>query len=867
MPNQENEPLQNINFLIYQKQGNKDSLIFNIKSKKTEVSFSVLPGKNYKIVTISDCCESISKLFSADTISKNHVFNLILKEKTIDLKELIVRSKKDRYEQKGDTLVINIKDEDFRPHAGANTLFDRIQGLNMGMGGNVSILGKNVQEVTVDGKRIFGGVASLTLENIKADMIDQMEFIESNAANGQKQNTLNLRLKENKKNGGYGNLGIGYGNNKNHSLNGNFSKITQKGFINIFSTSNTINERGIDPKTVERITINTFKKSMNQSGSIIGLYDTKTENSENEITRYNTNLLGLNRYFDSGLNYTYSFKKIEFDSFIFANLNKKNVLQESNKLTTINTTNQSITENRVYFENIKSINANFNLTWKISPKATIRLSNQLNSLDNRSIYKDTINSTFEELNINNFTQRNVKSDDYKFENIFQISGIKKGKKRGVVNSAYYQIVNTIPTENISFINNSTAFLTQRFQNQNILKENNSVYSNLQIVRSQPLNKRILLEGKIKQVTNTIILKQNNEIFNLNIKPSHSMFENKESNILTESSLYLLYKKPKFDLITGVGYWNWKVNRQTLTEKHAISPNFILNPFTKINFKLQKTNLSVKYAKEPFLPNWKSTINVADSSNLFALNYGNIYLNYFSQNAIDINASTSTNKGYQFSLNFNYNLATNALITKNTLDENYGVFASTFVNSEKPISNWNINLTAFQIKLNSKFSWFFLGGYFMTNSLVKTQNNLTAIKTNFGFLNFNTTLKLQKGAYIRANWKSQFNSLQGEFQSNHILTLKSEVDLRNKWYLDSGLRINANKTQAFNSQWFLDTELSKFLLKKNDLKTSLVLKNILNTKNDINITQSNNSQATTSTNYLPLTVLFKLTFYPETWKKN
>ena len=94
-----------------------------------------------------------------------------------------------------------------------------------------------------------------------------------------------------------------------------------------------------------------------------------------------------------------------------------------------------------------------------------------------------------------------------------------------------------------------------------------------------------------------------------------------------------------------------------------------------------------------------------------------------------------------------------------------------------------------------------------------------------------------------------------------------MDLRNKWFLDSGLRINANKTQPFNSQCFLDTELSKFLLKRNNLKTTLVLKNILNTKNDININQSNNSQATTSTNYLPLTVLFKLTFYPETWKKN
>lgn len=170
------------------------------------------------------------------------------KERTIALEEVVIKQKRKRFEYKGDSLIINLHTDDARPHASAKTLFEKVQGLTIDWGDNISIHGKPVTAITIDGKTIFGGLPALTLDNIKADMIERMEFIETTDASGKTQSTLNLKLKEDRKNGGFGNIGAGFAPNARYSVNGNFSKITSKGFFNVFSSANNINEKGIDSK-------------------------------------------------------------------------------------------------------------------------------------------------------------------------------------------------------------------------------------------------------------------------------------------------------------------------------------------------------------------------------------------------------------------------------------------------------------------------------------------------------------------------------------------------------------------------------------------------------------------------------------------
>lgn len=840
----------------------KEKLIIEKTTNKGCTNFTVDNISIYKILVQSECCSSSTNIWKADTITPNYEFKISLSERTLKLDEVIVKSKKDRFERSGDTLFINVSDDDTRPHAAASTLFDRITGLNSSFGG-FSVLGENVQEITVDGKRIFGGVSLLTLESIKANMIEKMEFVEKTLANGQKQNVLNIKLKVNRKDGVYGNVGVGLGNDLNYIGNSNLNKITKKGFLNAFITANSINERGIDPETIGRISINSFRNTLNSSSSIIGLYEPRVQ-TENNIERLGATLRGINNYADAGLNFTHSDKKFEIDGFVFGNLSRQIFTQKANKNSFFDNFSQNTSENLSDFGKLQNFNANINLRWNPGVRTNIRISSQLNNQSNRNTIKDSLITNFTEPKIQNIVfsdnQRNQNTNNH----IFQFSLVQKGKKQGVVSSVYYQLNNQFDNGDKVFSNSFESTLTTFIQNQSISKSVNNATSNIQLVHSKPLNSQFLIEGKIKGFLENYSINQNT-IVDLKKNTQVSIF-NQLQHTQLETSAYILYKLSKIDIISGISYWYWDIYRRSANEKISSNPRFLVNPFTKIDYKFSVGRVSARFASEPALPNSMQLMSLPDSSNLNNIIVGNIGLAHFRQKNFDFTSNVSTKKGYQFNINFNYKLLNNAVINDNNFESNSGLFTSSFVNINQPIRSWNLNFSAYKIKMKSNFSWFLLGGVYNTKSLIKANEVISTLNTNFAFLNLNATLKVNTNYNFRASWQSQFNILQKNSVINNIVNLRSEVDLGKKWYWDSNLKLNVNKSQVINTQSFIDSEISKFLLKNSALKVSLIVKNLFNTKQEINIEQASNYQSIIYANYLPRVVLFKLTFYPETWKK-
>jgi hypothetical protein len=815
----------------------------------------------YRILVQSDCCSYFGPQWKSDTIKNDYVFEVVLKEKILELKELVVKEKKDRFERSGDTLFVNITDADARPHAAASTLFDRITGLNYSWGG-VSILGEEVQEITIDGKRIFGGVSQLTLESIKANMIERMEFIEKTLANGQKKNVLNIKLKSDKKNGVYGHAGAGLGTDLRYIGNVNINKITKKGFLNAFTTANSINEKGIDPKAVERVLLNGFRNNLNASSSVIGLYEPRT--IDNSIEKLETSFKGINRYFDTGANYTYAGDKIEFDGFYFGNINRQKFVQVANRQQFFSDLTQISDSRLTDNSRLRNINSNFNLKWNIDARTNLRISNQLNTLYKRKSIDDSLMSNFSDNISKNIILSESQSKLNTIAHTFQLSLIQKGKRGGFVSSLYYRLTNQFNVDSNRFSNkfeNSVAIFTQ---NQAIKRKDRLSLHQVQLVQSVPLNSQFLIEGKIKGIFEEHAIRQNT-IVNLPNEALIPAFGMVKNNIF-ETGIYVLYKRAKVDVISGLAYSYCDIQRQNTSESFSLSPSFILNPFTKVEYRLASGKFSARFAKEPVLPGSTQLIALPDSSNLNNITVGNIRLSHYSQKSFDLSANISAQKGYQFNLNFNYKILDKAIISENIYQSGLNLFSSTFINTPGSTSNWNLNLSALQVKLRGSFSWILLGGVYHFNTLIKTREEVSPLNLNVAFLNLNTSFKYKSIFNLKANWQSQFNILQKNSVINNIIHLKSELDLGKKWYFDTGLRLNINKSQTINSQLFADTEVSKFLFKNNIMKASLLIKNIFNTNHELNIEQANNYQSVIYTNILPRTVLFKLTFYPESWKK-
>ena len=85
-------------------------------------------------------------------------------------------------------------------------------GIQVDKNGKITAQGQTVQKVLVDGEEFFGDDPTLVTQNLRADMIDKVQVYDKKSDqaaftgidDGEKTKTINLKLKDSKKNGYFG---------------------------------------------------------------------------------------------------------------------------------------------------------------------------------------------------------------------------------------------------------------------------------------------------------------------------------------------------------------------------------------------------------------------------------------------------------------------------------------------------------------------------------------------------------------------------------------------------------------------------------------------------------------------------------------
>lgn len=154
---------------------------------------------------------------------------------------------------KKDTIEFNAGSFKTQPNAVVEDLLKKMPGMEVDNDGTIRAQGETVQRVTVDGKEFFGRDPKLATRNLPADAVDKVQVFDKKSDqaaftgidDGQREKTINLELKEEKRNGMFGNVTAGYGTPNDRftgrlSLN-RFSKGQQ---FSIVGTANNVNEQG-----------------------------------------------------------------------------------------------------------------------------------------------------------------------------------------------------------------------------------------------------------------------------------------------------------------------------------------------------------------------------------------------------------------------------------------------------------------------------------------------------------------------------------------------------------------------------------------------------------------------------------------------
>ncbi len=144
---------------------------------------------------------------------------ITLSESSIMLNETTVVGIKTPIKVMQDTVEFNADSYKTAPNAVVEDLLKRLPGVEVDSEGKITANGKEVTKILVDGKDFFADDPKVASKNLPVNMIEKLQVVERKSDlaritgidDGEEETVINLTVKDDMKNGWFGNVEAGYG--------------------------------------------------------------------------------------------------------------------------------------------------------------------------------------------------------------------------------------------------------------------------------------------------------------------------------------------------------------------------------------------------------------------------------------------------------------------------------------------------------------------------------------------------------------------------------------------------------------------------------------------------------------------------------
>lgn len=218
------KPLESANIIAKPLQ-EKATLKFAIADNKGRYRLELETNVKYEItVSYIGYTEEVLILEPNSTLK---TYDFKLKPTGEVLKEIVIKHEYKPIVIKKDTLTYDIKAFANGNERKMKEILEKLPGVEVDKNGGVTVQGKKVTKMLVEGKSFFGGGSKLAVENIPADALDKIEVIDHfNEVGFMKQVSdsedlaMNVKLKENKKKFVFGDVeaGVEVANDNGYNL-------------------------------------------------------------------------------------------------------------------------------------------------------------------------------------------------------------------------------------------------------------------------------------------------------------------------------------------------------------------------------------------------------------------------------------------------------------------------------------------------------------------------------------------------------------------------------------------------------------------------------------------------------------------------
>ncbi len=797
------------------------------------------------------------------------------------LDEVIIKSRSPITVKK-DTLEFNVASFKTKKDANVEDLLKELPGVEVDDEGKITINGKEVNKILVNGKPFFGDDPTITTRNLTKEIIEKVQVTDTKSksegftgeSSDSENKTINLTIKEENNKGVFGRVAAGAGTDKRYEYAGMVNLFDNEQRISVLAGGNNINSAGFSFGEIRKMFGGGNSISWNGNGSFT--IDGRSFGGGEGITKSN----------NAGINYADELSKsVDISADYFhsgshsdnaTSTQRENILPDSRYFTNSNSDSQNDTDSH-------TVNLGFDVkidsTFLINVSPTFRYSKASTTFNRNEASFDESNVLTNQSSTSSF----VENDGKNFSNEIQVTK-KWGNKGAFVRFQLNTDINS--TEADDFLNSETNVFgtnpSDLIRNQFTDSERSTNHQSSNITYRIPLvakkwffdlwyNFDTRKQENIESTFDFDTGSQAYDDFNFDLSTN---FTNK-NNVITPG-VKLAYNSEKMNFSFRPGYaFRTIENRDVLRPELSLKRNFEFLEFdTNFNYRFSpKMSFYVSYDYNndaPSISQLQPFQNVSDPLNTVTgnpnLKPSKRHSGYLGFNKYDFQ------KGTGFYVYANGTLTNDQVVSKTTVDENF-VRNTTYEN------------------VNGGY-WSYIGGSYSKDFKVDT---LQTVKVRLGMnASFNKSINFNNDVQYASNTNSMTPTLSVEYKWKNVFEIrpnyrlsftKTKYDLADfddqnflrhslgirtatfvpkkfEWRNDINFTYNPNVADGFQkSAWFWNSTLAYSVLKD---KGSITLKvyDLLN--------QNTNAQRTATQNYIQdqqSTVLEQYFMLSFSWKFN
>ena len=791
------------------------------------------------------------------------------------LNDVVIKTEAAPITIKKDTLEFNAASYKVRPDSNVETLLKQLPGFDVDNDGKVTVNGREVNQVLVNGKTFFDKDGAIALKNLPADIIKKIQVSDfktkkeelSKQESTSDFSSINITIDEKKNKGYFGKVMGGYGTDERYEANVNLNYFNNKQKISLLAASNNINSTGFSMDDV-------FDSMGGGRNNTRGGNSGGGGGNGKGITQ--SNLVGLN-YSDD-----WTEKLLAMGSYNFSNIINEND-SKSNQQSFLPTGNIiTAAESKTRNENTGN-NVNFELEYKINPSMRVVVTPKLNQSrtngrsESSSLSEDENGNLLNESNSNSYSE----GENTSFGNAINFNKTFEKKSRNL--SFVFSNNNTDSDSNTRNISETIFYQDNKpddERNQNTKKNTTSDSYSADIEYTEPITDSL----RVRFGSDFDWKKSANDERTFNFNPlteeytdlnlALSNYTNSTQNSITpkvgvtlQKNKFTLNLDSRTSLINFDNHSLYLNNATDLSKKYAL-------PFATalLRYKFSRSkNLSFKYDYSHALPSATQLMPVVNLINPLNTITGNPDLNPVERNSINFNFRNydfRSRSGYSLYIKGDY--YNDDIVSTSVYDES-GKRTTTYVNisgiyNASIGANWNqqiktgAHILRYGLGLNGGYS--FDKGF--TNSVLYNAKSTSITPKVYFSYDYGEILTVAPSYNLSYN-QSKYENYSRDATSNvvHRINIQATTYWPENLIFgnDFGYTYNSNISDEFKKDFYLwNTSLSYgFLDKKLYAKVKVydVLNQNLSATRTISATSIRDEENTVLRRYVMFSLAYKI----------